>query len=99
MIVLARQNYENDEYYLNKYGRVVLFNMQGMRNQYSKSGVVRNQRKHIRNTFILASKYQQCCTTSGVELSAQLEEKENRMVMRRVLFLPGRSNSVYWARN
>lgn len=82
-----------------KMDRVVLFNMQGMRNQYSKSDVVRNQRKHIRNTFILASKYQQCCTTSGVELSAQLEEKENRMVMRRVLFLPGRSNSVYWARN
>ena len=80
-----------------KMDRVVLFNMQGMRNQYSKSDVVRNQRKHIRNTFIL--KYQQCCTTSGVELSAQLEEKENRMVMRRVLFLPGRSNSVYWARN
>lgn len=30
---------------------------------------------------------------AGVELSAQLEEKESRMVMRRVLFLPGESDA------
>ena len=40
-----------------KMDRVVLFNMQGMRNQYSKCDVVRNQRRHIRNTFILASSF------------------------------------------
>ena len=30
-----------------------------------------------------------CIAAAGVELAAQLEEKESRMVMRRVLFLPG----------
>ena len=45
--------------------------------------------KRFENVFMISKMSEMHCTASGVELSAQLEEKESRMVMRKVLFLPG----------
>ena len=77
--------------------KIFLFDMQEEKNQYSESDVIGQEHTSLFKTCqrqILWEYFAKCqkhftAAGAGVELAAQLEEKESRMVMRRVLFLPG----------